>query len=688
MMDGCQTIISCEENDCPDFDASLSCQCNADCLKFDNCCEDADICKIEETTELPTMMPTRRMPEETTELPTMMPTRSMPTDTDPCTCPEGTGFDSDTMTCLEGSTTRCWECAEMEGCMTISCNENDCPAFGESFSCQCNDACHEFGDCCEDVEVCTMPGVRFVMKLNIDMAKFTEKKQDIKMAVARTVGVAAEMVRATAAMRRRRSLQDRAETNIEIYIWTYDTDAVSALVSDDSFPREMESALQDELDEPRVRVMQVSEPSIENVSTTEEPDACNAITTPCACVDECGWSSSQDMCVSSTESTTNCIECTSLDMCVEGTSCEDFGCPEVFMPEHTCQCDSMCEEFDNCCEDFEEGVCEMTEDTTMVPDPETTADMATYIGVEEAYEMIENGEFDMIIDVRAFEDRNNNLGYSTYHILGSINVPELGWDLADNQNWASMRDDSCKDMSVLVVCYGGSLAFGATDYLVENGWTNIYASPQGEWGVQYGGWVDAGYETELGEGTSELPCDATEEPVDDGCDCDMSGYVSMDDFDALRAEVRELQGSLGSVEADNNDVMNAMEDMATCMSGIVDGFSGGDDDSDESYDTEAPMTEAPETTTTRMRTTTKEPTMMPTPEPSMKPTMMWETMATMLESGNNKCSTGDDARAFRLTFTSLDKCVERCYQDERCSFASTDMTSWCIGCIELDRYTE
>jgi len=164
---------------------------------------------------------------------------------------------------------------------------------------------------------------------------------------------------------------------------------------------------------------------------------------------------------------------------------------------------------------------------------------------------------------------------------------------------------------------------------------------------------------------------------------------TVDDFNALREEVRELQGSLGSVEADNNDVMNAMEEMATCMSGIVDGFSGDESDSDESYDTEEPMTEAPETT--RMRTTTtttKEPTMMPTPAPSVKPTMMWETMATMLESGNNKCSTGADARAFRLTFTSLDKCVERCYQDERCLFASTDMTSWCIGCIQLDRFTE
>merc|ERR1719436_1218141 len=80
--------------------------------------------------------------------------------------------------------------------------------------------------------------------------------------------------------------------------------------------------------------------------------------------------------------------------------------------------------------------------------------------------------------------------------------------------------------------------------------------------------------------------------------------------------------------------------------------------------------------------------MMPSPAPSMKPTMMWETMATMLESGNNKCSTGADARAFRLTYTSLDNCVDRCYADERCMYASTDEVQWCIGCIQLDRATD
>merc|ERR1719499_1070365 len=185
-------------------------------------------------------------------------------------------------------------------------------------------------------------------------------------------------------------------------------------------------------------------------------------------------------------------------------------------------------------------------------------------------------------------------------------------------------------------------------------------------------------------------CSATEEPTDGGddeCACDMSGYVSMEDFDALRAEVRELTGSLGSVEADNNDVMNAMEEMATCMSGIVDGFSG------EEYDTEEPMTEAPETTrmrsttTTTTTTTTMEPTKMPSMYPTMRMTEKWETMARMAE-GANKCGTASDERAFRLTFTSLDNCVDRCYGDSRCNFASTDEENWCIGCIVLDKTSD
>merc|ERR1719436_50229 len=91
-------------------------------------------------------------------------------------------------------------------------------------------------------------------------------------------------------------------------------------------------------------------------------------------------------------------------------------------------------------------------------------------------------------------------------------------------------------------------------------------------------------------------CESAEEPTCT-CDMDMSDYVSMDDFEALRAEVRSLSGSIGSVEADNNDVMSAMEDMATCMSDIVDNFGG--DGGDSTRDPKTTMT--PETT---MRRTT------------------------------------------------------------------------------------
>jgi len=198
--------------------------------------------------------------------------------------------------------------------------------------------------------------------------------------------------------------------------------------------------------------------------------------------------------------------------------------------------DGLCDTCDQCqnCDDGIDGTCGPCGATTSGD----TCASATYITVQEAYEMWTNDEFDMIIDVRAFEDRDSNLGYSTYHIPGSINVPELGWDLSDNQDWASMRDESCKDMSVLVVCYGGALSFGATDYLLSNGWSNIYTSPDGEWGVQYNGWVEMGYETDSGEGTTELPCDnespsSTHAPMEYGEMVEMDIHYQSPDGDDL-----------------------------------------------------------------------------------------------------------------------------------------------------------
>lgn len=74
---------------------------------------------------------------------------------DPCQCTDGFGWDSTTMMCAEGRTTRCWECTTLPGCIQNSCSTSDCPEFGELLTCQCNDMCGEFGNCCEDVDVCT-----------------------------------------------------------------------------------------------------------------------------------------------------------------------------------------------------------------------------------------------------------------------------------------------------------------------------------------------------------------------------------------------------------------------------------------------------------------------------------------------------------------------------------------------------
>lgn len=122
-----------------------------------------------------------------------------------------------------------------------------------------------------------------------------------------------------------------------------------------------------------------------------------------------------------------------------------------------------------------------------------------------------------------------------------------------------------------------------------------------------------------------------------------------------------LEDKVGDLEMDNNDVMNGMSDMATCMADIAGSMGGAGGDSYE--ETDAPVETA-------------------------APTEYWETIGRLMEGGNNKCSTSDSDRAFRLTFTSLENCLTRCSNDERCQYASTNFmsdssTKYCIGCINL-----
>eukprot|EP00493_Phyllostaurus_siculus_P024879 UN25221 len=99
------------------------------------------------------------------------------------------------------------------------------------------------------------------------------------------------------------------------------------------------------------------------------------------------------------------------------------------------------------------------------------------------------------------------VGFGSGHISGAVSVPELGAELDDNQDWASQREESCKSLRIFVICYGGGFSFLAADYLVQNGFTNIYTAPENMYGMT--NWIDAGYETRIGwsKGTTVLPCE-------------------------------------------------------------------------------------------------------------------------------------------------------------------------------------
>jgi len=73
--------------------------------------------------------------------------------TDPCLCPEGTGWSRSKLGCFEDSTTACDECPTMERCEAGSC-ANGCYGYMPMRLCQCTPSCLEFGNCCQDSQPC------------------------------------------------------------------------------------------------------------------------------------------------------------------------------------------------------------------------------------------------------------------------------------------------------------------------------------------------------------------------------------------------------------------------------------------------------------------------------------------------------------------------------------------------------
>jgi len=232
------------------------------------------------------------------------------------------------------------------------------------------------------------------------------------------------------------------------------------------------------------------------------------------------------------------------------------------------------------------------------------------------------------------------------------------------------------------------------------------------------------------------------------CSCE----VSKAEFDDLKATVDELRASIGRTEADNNDVMSSMEEMATCMAGIVDRYSTDEPETTLEMKvpsmqpterrvtmepterrvtlepterrvtmepTERRVTMEPTERRVTMEPTERRVTMEPTErrvtvepterrvtvepterrvtmEPTERrettgespvtasPTEPWEMYGELYLGDFNKCGGGAD-RAFRETYKNLETCLRLCSEDPECNYASTDESTYCVGCKILDR---
>merc|ERR550534_873280 len=101
------------------------------------------------TTTEATDAPTTTTTTEATDAPTTIAEAV----TDPCLCPEGTGWSRTKLGCFEDSTTACDECPTMNGCEAGSCAAG-CYGYMPLRLCQCTPSCLEFGNCCQDAKPC------------------------------------------------------------------------------------------------------------------------------------------------------------------------------------------------------------------------------------------------------------------------------------------------------------------------------------------------------------------------------------------------------------------------------------------------------------------------------------------------------------------------------------------------------
>ena len=103
---------------------------------------------------------------------------------------------------------------------------------------------------------------------------------------------------------------------------------------------------------------------------------------------------------------------------------------------------------------------------------------AKTITAEEAYQMIQEEDDEIIVDVRTADE------YAQKHIPGAILIPN---ESIGNEQPALLPD---KDARIMVYCRSGNRSAQAAAKLIKMGYTNVY---------DFGGIKDWTYETESGE---------------------------------------------------------------------------------------------------------------------------------------------------------------------------------------------
>jgi len=203
------------------------------------------------------------------------------------------------------------------------------------------------------------------------------------------------------------------------------------------------------------------------------------------------------------------------------------------------------------CKTAEEKMAASGEEMTITQNE--TVSRITTISVEEVYEIIENNEDFLILDVRTLEE------YDEGHILGVVLIPVD--ELEDTLNKLT------KDKPIIVYCKAGIRSNIAANILINNGFTHVYDMSGGitEWiekGYPVIGNIEAKAETE-----SEEKSEVILVSVDDSY-----AYFSNDDYifidvrssdeyesghieGAVNIPVSELEGRLDEIPKDKHIIV-------------------------------------------------------------------------------------------------------------------------------------